>query len=353
MRKLNLHIGTHKTATTSIQHFLSANRDELRSCGLFYPRNSLGGFPDHHTHHHVAHAMAGKQNQGTPKDARRFFDCLKEEMKEGETAVVSAESMYRHVLPHARRPADNISDTKWHIAGDPLGYIQAVRECLVDFDVTVMVMLRRQDSFLESLYAETVLNSGYGEAIPEFVRLRGWLADYDGRLGMWGKVFGHENISVRVFDPSKFGESTERYFIEWAGGEWSDQFKLVGKRNVTVPRALVEYKRMINGDEPKRVSTTYRRWLELLAGRESSDWLPDIGRHYFSSSDRFHVLEQFADGNRRVAQRFFGRDALFEGPSSEDSIGDPAELSAEAFQRITKMLFRTVAERELRSSVRR
>ena len=40
-RKVYLHIGTEKTGTASIQHFLSRHYDELREKGILYPK-SLG-----------------------------------------------------------------------------------------------------------------------------------------------------------------------------------------------------------------------------------------------------------------------------------------------------------------------
>ena len=46
--KVVLHIGRHKTGTTSIQKFLHANSDELKSYGLYYPKNT---YPNKFAHH--------------------------------------------------------------------------------------------------------------------------------------------------------------------------------------------------------------------------------------------------------------------------------------------------------------
>ncbi len=40
MRTLYLHIGNHRTATSSIQSFMAANGGRLRSQGLLYPYNT-------------------------------------------------------------------------------------------------------------------------------------------------------------------------------------------------------------------------------------------------------------------------------------------------------------------------
>lgn len=47
--RIYVHIGTHKTGTTSIQTFLRKQSDALRDSGLYVPRTGmLEGFPGHH-----------------------------------------------------------------------------------------------------------------------------------------------------------------------------------------------------------------------------------------------------------------------------------------------------------------
>lgn len=46
MSKVVLHIGTEKTGTTSIQHFMSQNRQALLAKGIVYP--NLGSRKDAH-----------------------------------------------------------------------------------------------------------------------------------------------------------------------------------------------------------------------------------------------------------------------------------------------------------------
>jgi hypothetical protein len=42
--KLILHIGTHKTASTSLQHFFTLNRGVLCNSGIHYPSNSNSAY---------------------------------------------------------------------------------------------------------------------------------------------------------------------------------------------------------------------------------------------------------------------------------------------------------------------
>ena len=58
MVKIFVHIGTHKTGTTSIQKFARSNEEKLKMKGFFYPGYSILGKKEHYGHHHIAHALA-------------------------------------------------------------------------------------------------------------------------------------------------------------------------------------------------------------------------------------------------------------------------------------------------------
>lgn len=337
--RLFLHIGTHKTGTTTIQHFLAANRGALRDQQLVYPDLSLSGFKGTRTHHRLAHAIARRPGTGTPADVRRFFDTLRRDLRDGEAAVLSTEAFYRHLLPGA----DGLAyDAGGGATGDPLPYVEALHECVGAFDVTVLVMLRRQDLFLESLYAEQVMRSNYVAGIDQFVEQRVWLADYDARLATWASVFGTGALSVRVFDPASFTQPIERLFLEWVGGAWDDAFRPAVTRNVTLPRCLVEYKRALNGGQSRQVSTQYRRWLEALAASSPPGALPDLGRFYLTQQSRATLMERFDAGNRRVARDHLGRTDLFDS-TSPAAYGPPEALRPRHFRQITRRLLRSLA----------
>lgn len=341
MPRLFLHIGTHKTGTTSVQRFLTDNRAALRRQGLLYPDPATGGFGERYAHHQVAHAMAGQGRAGTPEDARRFFDRVRRDLRGRESAIVSAEALYRHVLPDPE--SGRRLDAGGGAVGDPLPYIRRVRDCLADFDVTVLVMLRPQDTFLESLYAEQVMTSPYRRGIDHFTTERAWLADYDARLAMWASVFGADSLSVRTFEPASFPDGIERAFVEWVGGRWDDRLVPAAVHNVTVPRALVEYKRALNGRQSRAVSSTYRTWLEELAATSPEGSLPDLGRYYLTYEARLALIDQFRDSNRQVAERYCGRTELFADPVPSAPYPAPRPLSNPHFRRITKRLLRSLA----------
>lgn len=346
MPELLLHIGTHKTGTTSIQRFCGANRDALRKRGIWYPPASVGPFPDHYAHHRIAHAIAGRDDQYDHADAAGFFDRVRAQLRPNETCLISAEPMYRHALPdQPQRGQANMTGAERNARYTR--YAQAVGDCLGDFDVTVLVMLRRQDLFLESLYAEQVLSTGYTRSIERFATAREPLLDYEARLTGWASVFGEDKISVRVFDPSTLEVPIERDFVEWIDVEWDDTLRIGPRHNVTPTRTFVEFKRMINvHGQPPAISTQYRRWLEQLIETVPVENVPDLGRYYLQPRDRVALMEQFDAGNRVVAERFCDDTTLFRDDLFGDLAGyvDRPDLNLRDFRDMTKLMFRMLAD---------
>jgi hypothetical protein len=346
MPELLLHIGTHKTGTTSIQRFCGANRDALRERGIWYAPASVGKFPDHYAHHRIAHAIADRDDNYDRADAADFFDQVRRQMKSSEKCLISAEPMYRHALPIQPRGGQaRLSEAERNARYTT--YAEAVRECLGEFDVTVLVMLRRQDLFLESLYAEQVLSTGYTRNIERFAVERGPLLDYEARLSGWASVFGEDRISVRVFDPSTLNVPIERDFVEWIGVEWDDGLRIGPRHNVTPSRAFVEFKRMMNvHGQPLAINNLYRRWLEQLIEEVPSEDVPDLGRYYLQPRDRVELLERYDAGNRLVAERYRADTTLFRDDVFKDLAAyvDRPQLNLRDFRELAKQMFRMIAD---------
>lgn len=98
--KLVLHIGAHKTATTTIQRVLAKNRTKVAKFGVWYPAYSelFPTMSDHYAHLDVAKGLMGDSKRFTPEKVERFFSKLHERAVETpgiETVLISAEPFYR------------------------------------------------------------------------------------------------------------------------------------------------------------------------------------------------------------------------------------------------------------------
>jgi hypothetical protein len=187
MPKLVLHIGTHKTGTTSIQQAMARQRAELRRDGIYYPDSSraLGGTTE--AHHPFAHALTGTDRSALRK-ARRFARSLRREAKGDETVVLSAEPIWRHVYGAEKwtRLAQDDPTDYWDRRRT---YLETLRDVLGAFDVEVVVVLRRQDRFVESNYSEMVARRMVQAPFHRWREKQRPVVDYSSQLLVLESVF--------------------------------------------------------------------------------------------------------------------------------------------------------------------
>ena len=96
-KRLILHIGMHKTGSSSIQHFLSRNRLALAAAGVLYPRsvgpdgrrqpkhNAIFSAISHEIDHGAPHPVLGPSSEVIDAMARRIA------VSRAKTAILSAE----------------------------------------------------------------------------------------------------------------------------------------------------------------------------------------------------------------------------------------------------------------------
>lgn len=156
---LIFHAGAHKTGTTTLQDVLYEHRHKLREQGLFYPdpRPLLGTAV--RAHHGLAHGVA--EGGHALVKAREFVSDVLEEVRPGETVLLSTEVPFRRLATG--------EGTWWerHEA-----YLEHLGAELTAFDTRVVLVFRRPDRFLESVYQERVA-TGYSGTFAEFLRSSG------------------------------------------------------------------------------------------------------------------------------------------------------------------------------------
>lgn len=132
-RKCYLHIGTHKTGTTSVQSFLYQNRNVLKEKSIFYP-----AIIENETdagHHSIAATIAKNNNYDSLKKEPQIENLLQQiKSSNYETTILSSE-IFSTISP------------------------SLVKKVFAEFDCKVICFLRRQDEFIESMYRELIKNS--------------------------------------------------------------------------------------------------------------------------------------------------------------------------------------------------
>jgi len=187
-RILFLHIGTHKTGTTSLQAMVAAHPAHFESQGLYYPRTGRAGWG----HHNIAWQLTGDE-RFDPR-AGTLADLLDELRTADPSAVLVSSEDFEYLY---RAPGQL---SRLRRALDDLGY--AVR---------IVVTLRRQSDYVESLYAE-LLKHGLKADLDTFVSdalAQGGVSHgtwefrliYDQLLDAFADVFGEDSVRAIPYDP--------------------------------------------------------------------------------------------------------------------------------------------------------
>jgi hypothetical protein len=192
--KIYIHIGLPKTGSSAVQYFCFTNRELLKKEGVFYPQTALDGIA-----HHFLPASINGRNFKTDIPFARFIDDIfsEEDYAAGQIILLSSEAFH------------NIREGK---------EIARLKEGLQDYDVKIIVYLRRQDKWVQSAYKQSIKShrSRSKDKIEQFCKaghLKKTL-NFSRFLFKWEKAFGFENIIVRVYEEEQMPEGLYQDFLQ-------------------------------------------------------------------------------------------------------------------------------------------
>lgn len=193
-----LHIGTHKTGSTSLQFFLDRERDRLWHLGIAYFAGRH--IRDNHVELHAA-AMRPerpspfKLDSGLTVDAPYIASVRGAvqafvEAAGGRLCVFSAEGMsyLRHI-----------------------DEVEALKSFFPGAEIDIVVYLRERESYRRSHQGQFDRRVAAGRQLdPSFADLGpgSWLLDYEARLQPFRAVFGETHVHIVDFDAARASEGS-------------------------------------------------------------------------------------------------------------------------------------------------
>lgn len=186
MKKLYLHIGSHKTGSTSIQFYLYKNKAQLNRFGYRYYSCSPVGEIRKSCNPWVSITDELRFKGAKVKNKYNLADRLGQ--VDGNV-ILSAEHF------------------SWIFDYNEINKLHSVLSELFD-KIYIVVYIRRQDALAVShlQQASKATNAParkfYGDltqALPEYKPYLDQYLDYNNKIGMWGDAFGDDNIIVRDF----------------------------------------------------------------------------------------------------------------------------------------------------------
>lgn len=302
MKTLYLHIGTPKTATSSIQKFLAQNREVLESKGYVFPKSQ-------HRYLNVnsrrnGHFLVQKVEK---REGGRDHELEKQYLQEGYDLIVDEFQTYDHVI---------LSDESiWYASSYSCKDLFADLKKQADvngYRVKIVVYLRRQDTFFLSRWNQGVKqNIGAGsvlscdEYISKTLKKDGKILNYAQKLDQIADIFGMENMVVRRFEPSSWIDGSIIHdFMQAINLPITEEFTELEKdANFRLGKNETEIKRIVNTvpDLSREEISYFGKKLKDL----SIDGKQEEPSEMLSAEELKEFLAPYEAGNTYVAETYF------------------------------------------------
>lgn len=181
MKKLFIHIGTHKTGTTTFQHTLKKHTPELLKDDGLQPV-WMGKFSEYKS------LASTKTNN--PILTENLYDFISDKTKNGTGFIISAEGL-------SGVSSNGVYSNTGVVA-------KTLKDATTNFEPQIIVMFRRQDELIQSLFTQK-RHQGDHLSLAEFMASIDLnYLNYNVFLEPWIDCFGYTNVHVLPYDRAVF-----------------------------------------------------------------------------------------------------------------------------------------------------
>jgi hypothetical protein len=303
-----LHIGSGKTGTSSIQHFLHTNRARLADLGYLYPKT-----PGRLRHIRLGLSLLANEALPDSPDRRQVERFASPEA----FRRAFRRRLFREINQSGLSQLVLSDEGLWGLPDDALPRLSRFTRRIAG-SFRVVVYLRRQDDHLVSRYQQVVKLNETRRLVDRMEQVE-WSRTYDyhSRIRTWRRLVEPDEFVIRRFERDSFVDrSLLQDFLTAAGIDArADELEGVEPHNESLDAESVEFLRILNllrVEEPT---------LAPLVGGN----FPLIPRLAIASTgptltlptqtlDTF--MAQWEESNRRVAVEMLGDESgqLFHGP---------------------------------------
>ena len=307
-----VHIGWHKTGTTSIQQFLGINRDLLLERG-FDCRDFLTSF---NRIDHVLFCLAPAQEFMNP------IKTLKLLHKYGIRMLPEAKNRVAKFEHELDEQLKKNPDVTYIISSETLKDMFQTSEQIITLDswlksrfssIRYVAYVRRQDTYLESQYVQAVKN-GAQMSLEEFGK-KYLLQNYFQFANKWQENVGAESFNLRIFDPAHLTDNNSvSDFCNFAGIN-THGLRMPKRANAAVGTRAIKMAAWLHRQNfAKKLSPNKRHRLSKMFGQGA--------KVEFSKEQRAEVLSANAESNELFHQTYF--------PELEYLFSPPKDLAGNA-----------------------
>jgi hypothetical protein len=271
--RLLLHIGMHKTGSTSLQRFFARNRTVLGFMGIHYPKAYDAGGKLLPKHNDIFQAISHEKDFGASHpdlgSSAARIERLARQMESHRITILSAEGF----------------------SGESPAFSEAFAPLRDRFDIRVICFLRRQDDWVQSFYKQMVGSRAVREprSFGDFLAAESTRShlDYPQLLDWWAAAVGEQAIRVEIYNPTTRVLPT---FLNACGLPKSLAWLPFsrGNHNPGLPSGYIERIRAANAEGSPRPSPA-----------DSDEDSP-----YFTAEQSAVFMEKYEADNERIRARF-------------------------------------------------
>lgn len=285
MIKFILHIGRHKTGTTSIQETLSRNRAALADQGIDYPLFRTDAVAQHKIATHLTNSTYHHfDDQAAAFAYYKEYIAARANSNSGRVAIFSSEAF-------------QYCDPTFVAQVFPIGSTQ------------VVAYVRDQASYAISSYCQGVRTEKITQPVDDYARA--FHVDYFDFASRWRDVFGEENVEFRVFDTSSLYEHNvvADFFHAIRNDGALNRIASFSDENASIGGPLVEINRLLNTsqlDKKELLARTYSLFSALARSHKIFRAKPCLSPEIYQD-----VVERHRKTNERFFQSILRRSTPF------------------------------------------
>lgn len=282
-KTIYLHVGTHKTGTTTIQHFLFYNYEALKKQGFDYLiENSTW-----EAHHALGWSFQGIKapiQYYCPWHEKGVINHLENEIKKScsDTFIISSENMFQ------LKDMEFINNffARFH----------------KQYDIKIIIFLRDQVSFIESWYYELV-RADYcklSDDIDAFITNPRYNLDYYSEIKKWEKYIHKDSILVRNFSIEASNGKLLENFCTIIGLKFFNELVAIPNKNEKINPIQLKYLKKLNSENLPN-SIWIQRRDEILNNYKN---MPIHQVSLLNEDQKNNIRTQYFDSNKLLLERY-------------------------------------------------
>ena len=277
MKTIIVHLGTHKTGTTSIQVHFSYRRPQFAQHGILYPKTGCPAIAEY-GHHLLAWSMYETEERFPTFDGRAAPYSQTERENLWQELIEEIEGSDCDTVVLSSEDFDQLTASE--VAG--------VLEALKDYVVVPVLFIKNTPDLIESAYKTTIVYTSYTETITEFAANLYNRLDYSVVMDNWTAGIASREAHILCYDEPEVRKDVVKAFMDRAFGDLGPETASRNERmNEGVPTPIVAIARFLR--------------LGGATEQETKDWIDRISPKFQSATksnttllgpDLYQLLEQ-------------------------------------------------------------